>query len=239
VSAEEFHKHRPKDVKPQGENSGLDADKVDGKHASELGGGEAGNDPWQDTSKERIILLPSYYDSVTGPNITRKPGYWQCYVPVTPVYQFVRSAIVPNGIAPAVFDKNPEFLVDFSMAENGASNLLYIVICCGTEITGANKKFGVKVSGSTMYVITSNGTQKATTQVKTGLAAGFHKLRVKLTSGMKIQVWLDSENVVEETEVAKLPSGQHSGADLYFAHGHNNSGDWANYIYQPLIMWDK
>ena len=37
--AEEFHKHKPKDIKPQGENSGLDADTVDGKHASELGGG--------------------------------------------------------------------------------------------------------------------------------------------------------------------------------------------------------
>jgi len=31
-------KHKPEDIKPQGEGSGLDADKVDGKHASELGG---------------------------------------------------------------------------------------------------------------------------------------------------------------------------------------------------------
>ena len=32
-------KHKPKDIQPQGEGSGLDADKVDGLHASELGGG--------------------------------------------------------------------------------------------------------------------------------------------------------------------------------------------------------
>ena len=30
-------KHKPKDIKPQGTGSGLDADKVDGKHASDLG----------------------------------------------------------------------------------------------------------------------------------------------------------------------------------------------------------
>lgn len=29
-------KHRPEDVSPQGSGSGLDADKVDGKHASEI-----------------------------------------------------------------------------------------------------------------------------------------------------------------------------------------------------------
>jgi hypothetical protein len=39
LSAEEFHKHKPKDVKPQGALSGLDADKVDGLHASEIGSG--------------------------------------------------------------------------------------------------------------------------------------------------------------------------------------------------------
>jgi len=32
-------KHKPKDIKPQGAGSGLDADKVDGLHASEIGGG--------------------------------------------------------------------------------------------------------------------------------------------------------------------------------------------------------
>jgi len=32
-------KHKPKDIKPQGAGSGLDADKVDGLHANELGGG--------------------------------------------------------------------------------------------------------------------------------------------------------------------------------------------------------
>jgi len=32
-------KHKPKDIKPQGTGSGLDADKVDGLHASEIGGG--------------------------------------------------------------------------------------------------------------------------------------------------------------------------------------------------------
>jgi len=32
-------KHKPKDIKPQGAGSGLDADKVDGFHASEIGGG--------------------------------------------------------------------------------------------------------------------------------------------------------------------------------------------------------
>jgi len=32
-------KHKPKEIQPQGEGSGLDADKVDGLHASEIGGG--------------------------------------------------------------------------------------------------------------------------------------------------------------------------------------------------------
>lgn len=41
MSAEEFHKHKPKEIKPQGVGSTLDADKVDGLHASELGGGGA------------------------------------------------------------------------------------------------------------------------------------------------------------------------------------------------------
>lgn len=31
-------KHKPKDIKPQGAGSGLDADTVDGLHASEIGG---------------------------------------------------------------------------------------------------------------------------------------------------------------------------------------------------------
>jgi len=39
MSAEEFHKHKPKDIKPQGAGSGLDSDKLDGLHASEIGGG--------------------------------------------------------------------------------------------------------------------------------------------------------------------------------------------------------
>lgn len=39
MSAEEFHKHKPKDIKPQGADSGFDADKVDGLHAAEIGGG--------------------------------------------------------------------------------------------------------------------------------------------------------------------------------------------------------
>jgi hypothetical protein len=39
LTAEEFHKHKPKDVKPQGALSGLDADKLDGFHASEIGSG--------------------------------------------------------------------------------------------------------------------------------------------------------------------------------------------------------
>ncbi len=34
-------KHKPIDINPQGANSGLDADKVDGLHAAEIGGGEA------------------------------------------------------------------------------------------------------------------------------------------------------------------------------------------------------
>ncbi len=38
MSAEEFHKHKPRDIKPQGAGSGLDADEVDGLHASELAG---------------------------------------------------------------------------------------------------------------------------------------------------------------------------------------------------------
>jgi len=37
--AEDIHKHKPRDIKPQGAGSGLDADKVDGLHASEIGGG--------------------------------------------------------------------------------------------------------------------------------------------------------------------------------------------------------
>lgn len=45
MSAEAIHflrlplKHKPADISPQGEGSGLDADTVDGKHASEIGGG--------------------------------------------------------------------------------------------------------------------------------------------------------------------------------------------------------
>jgi len=39
LSAEEFHKHKPKDIQPQGVGSTLDADKVDGLHASEIGSG--------------------------------------------------------------------------------------------------------------------------------------------------------------------------------------------------------
>jgi hypothetical protein len=42
MSAEEIHKHKPKDVKPQGANSGLDADKLDGLHAYEISGGGGG-----------------------------------------------------------------------------------------------------------------------------------------------------------------------------------------------------
>jgi len=37
--AEDIHKHKPRDIKPQGAGSGLDTDKVDGLHASEIGGG--------------------------------------------------------------------------------------------------------------------------------------------------------------------------------------------------------
>jgi hypothetical protein len=43
MSAEEIHKHKPKDIKPQGMGSGLDADKVDGLHASDIGGGAPHN----------------------------------------------------------------------------------------------------------------------------------------------------------------------------------------------------
>jgi hypothetical protein len=45
MSAEAIHalklplKHKPSDIKPQGHGSGLDADTVDGLHASQIGGG--------------------------------------------------------------------------------------------------------------------------------------------------------------------------------------------------------
>lgn len=65
-------KHKPGDIKPQGHNSGLDADKVDGKHASELGGGavhqaltvkgttdisiSGTSSPWTDMSQMSITI---------------------------------------------------------------------------------------------------------------------------------------------------------------------------------------
>jgi hypothetical protein len=65
-------KHKPKDIKPQGAGSTLDADMVDGKHASELGGGphvithvKGGSDPFDGTTHqisfqfEQVATLPS------------------------------------------------------------------------------------------------------------------------------------------------------------------------------------
>jgi hypothetical protein len=53
MSAEAIHllklplKHKPTDISPQGSGSGLDADMVDGKHASELGGAGVPSDTVQ------------------------------------------------------------------------------------------------------------------------------------------------------------------------------------------------
>lgn len=58
--AEDIHKHKPRDIKPQGAGSGLDADKVDGLHASEIGGGTdekvkvTGNDTIAEYLKDKL-----------------------------------------------------------------------------------------------------------------------------------------------------------------------------------------
>jgi hypothetical protein len=197
-----------------------------------------GTDAWQDNSKLRWFLHPSYYDVTSGSYVTRKPGYWQLSVPPSPVAQYARSDLLPSGLPPILFNKNPEFYMWFYMSDNGASNLLILAISAGNEDVASNKKFGVKVVGSTMYILTSNGTEKATTQVATGIAYGYHRVRVKLTSGIKITVWLDDNVGVDETETAKLPSGQHT-SQLIFGQKVNNSGDYSNQHGPVLIMCDK
>ena len=36
MSAEEFHRHKPREIKPQGEGSGFNADMVDGVEAADV-----------------------------------------------------------------------------------------------------------------------------------------------------------------------------------------------------------
>jgi len=73
-------KHKPKDIKPQGSGSGLDADKVDGLHASELGGGgphaaiheTGGGDKVHFADLERGELDATLHDAFTGtPHISQ------------------------------------------------------------------------------------------------------------------------------------------------------------------------
>jgi len=73
-------KHRPKDIKPQGAGSDLNADKVDGLHAAELGGGgphaasheTSGGDKVHIADIEHSVADATLHDAVTStPHISQ------------------------------------------------------------------------------------------------------------------------------------------------------------------------
>jgi len=58
--AEEFHSHKPKDVRPQGEGSGLDADKIHGNPPISKpppgSGGKRIKNFWWDPATQQIVV---------------------------------------------------------------------------------------------------------------------------------------------------------------------------------------
>jgi hypothetical protein len=171
------------------------------------GGGSGGSleDHWMDAGKQKMIIRPSYYDSVSSATyVTRFSGLWQLYTGSgqTP---YARSTMGLSFVAPPLFDKNPEFLVCFNLSDVSANIRVWLVMAASDEFTGSNKKFGIKIEGSTVKIISSDGTETTTT-VASGISVGYHRARVKLVSGEKIQCWWDgASSPVEKT--TNLPSG--------------------------------
>jgi hypothetical protein len=232
--AEEFHKHKPKDIKPQGENSGLDADKVDGKHASELGGGGGGTSEWEDITKLFWLLHPNYYDSVSSATyVTRKSGYWQLYSYQSTTNPTVHAIFIAVGYGYNLFSKNPEFIVAFSVPDLSGA-IVRLVLSAGAGETASNHKFGVIIENSTLKIVSSNGTE---TKTDIGaIATGFHRVRCRLTSGSKIEVWVD-DAASPTQKTTNLPSAMISDAE--FCARYSGVVDWAMIVYPCRIKGDK
>jgi hypothetical protein len=157
-------------------------------------------------------------------------------VPTTPTAEFLRATINWAGIAPAVFDKNPEFIVEFNVDSVSANARMRLAITVADETTSTNKKFGVEQRGNTLYILSSDGTTE-TANVSLGtITAGAHIIRVKLVSGIKIQAWLDGGAVIEKT--TNLPSGMHS-ADIKWCAKIWLLGDSSMMVFPVRIREDK
>ena len=205
------------------------------------GGGSGGSleEHWMDASKLKTVIRPSYYDTVSSATyVTRYSGLWQLYTDAlpSPYLVYARSTMGISYLSPAIFDKNPQFLVCFNLSEVGGNIRVWLVIVATDEYTGANKKFGIKIEGSTVYIISSDGTETKT-QVATGISAGYHRARVKLTSGSKIECWWDgASSPVEKT--TNLPSGSNP-ADIKWCMRIQGVNESTLYVWPVSFMHDN
>lgn len=106
--------------------------------------------------------------------------YWKLANGMTEQNPYARAMVWETLTEPYVFDKTPEFVVFFNMSGIVAGLNLWLVLSAGQENTTSNKKFGVRIEETTVYVISSDIASKTKTQVATGVAAGWHSARVKV-----------------------------------------------------------
>jgi len=168
--------------------------------------------------------------------VTRKNDYWKIVNGLTEQNPYARATIWETAVTPNVFDKNPEFIVFFHMSDIASGLNLWLVISAGAESTQSNKKFGIKIEGTTVYIVSSDGTSETKTQVATGVAAGWHRARVKLVSGQKVQCWWNGAgSPVEKT--TNLPGGVH-GSDVLWCMKHSGIAEAGLYVKSVAFMHD-
>jgi hypothetical protein len=197
------------------------------------GGGSGGSleDHWMDMAKQIAVLRPSYYDhnyAIGTATITRYSNMWQLYVGTTKTsVATTRSRALASGYTtPNFWDKNPQFTVGFNIdtLTSGGDNIDVRILLAEfslalseNELTASRRRIGIRISGTTLYLLTNPGAASDTmVQIKTGLTAGFHRVRVKLVSNTKAQVWFDDDAVWEYTTTSNLPSGQQTN-EIFFS----------------------
>lgn len=195
-------------------------EEIDLTISAQSGGGSASlEDVWM-AGQYHTIVRPSYYDAISSASwVSRKNDYWKLANGLTEQNPYARATVWETYTSPNVFDKNPEFIVFFNMSDVSSDLNVWLVLSAGPENTASNRKFGIKIEGTTVYIISSDGTTETKTQVATAVASAWHKARVKLVSGVKVQCWWDdAASPVEKT--TNLPSGAHI-ADILWCMRHS------------------
>jgi len=152
----------------------------------------------------------SGYDaySTSGSPVSKYSWGMEISSPLSGTYTGYAFYNHPATVTPSIFDKNPQFECMFNFFNNQATTECYIIIggSAGVTDTASEKKFGIHIVGGYLRIISSDGTTQTETEDLIQLNTNtWYRIRCKLFSENKIEVWVDNISVGTKTDYR--PSG--------------------------------